>query len=386
MSETVVVLGSGYAGAGAIQQLQDQDCDIDIVWISNRRYHLLRHEIHRCIRNPDTKSHIRIPVEQIKAPTTEFVHATVTDVDVDRRQVELEDDDPVAYDYLLIALGSRTAFFGIDGLQRHAHTLSGIDDAVAIHDAITDAARDATPTEPARIVVGGAGLSGIQTAGEIAEYRDDHDLPLEIHIVEGMDSVLPNGDPELQSALRKQLEKRDVSIETGDFVCEVDDERIYLEDDRHLEYDVLVWTGGITGRDVVEGASLETDERTGRIVAGQTFQTDDERVFAIGDCALVDQPDDQPAPPTAQAAWQSAEVASENIVRSIQGQPLTTWRYEDKGTVVSIGEDSVAHDVGFAPLSTFGGTIATLLKKGIAARWIAGVGSLRMAIAAWDEM
>ncbi|PSP71512.1 NADH dehydrogenase FAD-containing subunit [Halobacteriales archaeon QH_8_67_27] len=387
MQDNVVVLGSGYAGAGAVKSLESHlDGRANVTWISDVDYHLVLHESHRCIRDPSVREKVTIPVEEIKEPSTTFRQATVENVDTDGRVVELADSEDVEYDYLLVGIGSRTAFFGIEGLREHAHTLKSLDDALSIHDAVSEAAAAATREEPATVVVGGAGLSGIQTAGEIAEFRDDYGANIDIELVEGLDRILPNSDPELQGALRKRLEQADVNIHTGEFIGEVDEETVYIGDDTEMDYDVLVWTGGITGRDAVEHANVDKDDRSNRIFAGQTFETDDDRVFAIGDAALVDQPGDDPAPPTAQAAWQAAEVAGENLARRVKGQPLTEWTHRDKGTVVSVGDKAVAHDVTYFPLSTFGGKAAEILKKGIAARWIADISGVGNAVDAWPDM
>jgi len=386
MNENVVVLGSGYAGAGAIQSLESRlDGGADVTWVSDVDYHLVLHESHRCIRKPAVREKVAIPVEEVKSETTTFRQGRVVDVDTDARVVELADGATVDYDYLLVAIGSRTAFFGIDGLREHAHTLKSLDDALGIHDDLAAAAREATPSDPAQVVVGGAGLSGIQTAGEVAEYRDDHGADVEIHLVEGLDEIFPNSDPQLQGALRKRLEARDVHIHTGDFIGEVDDDRIYI-DDAEMPYDVLVWTGGITGRDALRDAELDKDDRNHRVHADRTFETTDDRVFAMGDCALVDQPSEEPAPPTAQAAWQAAEVAGENLARRVHGQPLKEWTFEDKGTAISVGEKAVGHDVMYCPIQTFGGIPAKVLKKGIAARWIADIASVKRAVDAWPDM
>ena len=387
MTDKVVVLGAGYAGAGAIKSLEDTlNGEADITWVADVDYHLVLHESHRCIRDPSVQDKVAIPVHEIKQPTTEFVQATVTGIDTDERAVQLDEGEDIEYDYLLVGLGSKTAFFGIDGLEEYAHTLKRLDDALGIHDAVQHAAREGSQTDPAQVVVGGAGLSGIQTAGEVAEFRDAHRAPIDIHLVEGLDEIFPGNDSELQGALRKRLEDRNVNIMCGDFIGEVDEETVYIGDDEELDYDVLVWTGGITGRDCVRDADLDKDERNHRIHSEGDFQTTDERVFAIGDCALIEQPGDQPAPPTAQAAWQAAEVAGENIARAVRGQPLKTWTHKDKGTVISVGEKAVAHDVMGMPIDTFGGLPAKVLKKGIATRWINDVTGLGRAVKAWPDM
>jgi NADH dehydrogenase len=388
MTEHVVVLGSGYAGAGAIKSLESAlDGEADVTWVSNHDYHLVLHESHRCIKDPSIQEKISIPVEDIKTPSTRFVESAVEDIDTDERVVELADADDVSYDYLVVGIGSRTAFFGIDGLREHSHTLKGLDDALGIHEDITEQVQTATADDPVQVVIGGAGLSGIQTAGEVAELRAENNYPIDIHLVEGLDEVLPNSDPDLQGALRDRLEARDVNIMCGDFIGEVDEETVYIGDDQELDYDVLVWTGGITGQEAAEDCNVEKDERSHRLHAEQDFQTDDERVFALGDCALVDQPGEDPAPPTAQAAWQAAEVVGKNVAREIRGQPLKKWKYKDKGTVVSVGESAVAHDVFIVPLvDTFGGFPAKFLKKAIAARWIKDVDSFGRALSAWSDM
>ena len=388
MTDDVVVLGSGYAGTGAVKRLESElDDEADITWVSDVDHHLVLHESHRCIRDPDVKEKVTFDVADIKSPSTRFVQGRVTDVDVDERSVTLEDGSTVDYDYLLVGVGSRTAFFGIEGLEEHSLTLKSLQDALDIHEAVTEAAREASRSDPARVVVGGAGLSGIQSAGEIAEFRDKHRAPIDIHLVEGLDNVFPNNDPVVQAKLRKLLEEKDVEIHTGEFIGEVDDETVYVGDETELDYDVLLWTGGITGQAPAETADVEKDKRSNRIESASDFRTSDERVFAIGDAAIVEQADtDQPAPPTAQAAWQAAEVAGDNIARAVRGQPLKEWSYDDKGTLISVGEKAVAHDVKGLPVDTFGGPAARALKKTIAARWIRKVNGFADAAKAFPDM
>ena len=161
---------------------------------------------------------------------------------------------------------------------------------------------------------------------------------------------------------------------------------VYYGQDGEEPYDLLVWTGGITGQDCVREVDIKKDERSHRINAEMNFQTDDDRVFAIGDCALIEQPDDIQVPPTAEAAWEAADHVGKNIARRMRDQPLEDWTFKSKGTAISVGEMAVAHDIQYVPITTFGGFPARMLKKGIATRWIADIDGLGRAIRAWPDM
>jgi len=397
MTDRIVVVGAGYAGAGTVDSLKEElpaaglEDDVELVWINEHDYHLVLHEAHRVIRNPDVASKITIPCESILPDWGEFVQDRVVGLDTDDRTIELDDGEPVDYDYLLLGVGSATAFFGIDGLQEHALTLKSLADAREIHEDVKAAAADASVADPAQVIVGGAGLSGIQAAGEIAAYRDEHDAPIDVHLVEGLDEVFPNNPDDVQQAIRSRLEAADVNIECGEFISSVDEDTVYIgggedEEPAEMPYDVLVWTGGITGREELENTDLDKDDRSRRVFADRDFQTSDDRVFAIGDTALIDQGEDDVAPPTAVAAWTAAEVAGENLVNAVQGRPLSQWTYEDKGTLISVGDEAVAHDIDALPFDTFGGIGAKLLKKGAAVRWIASVSSVSRGMDAWSDM
>ncbi|SIR81256.1 NAD(P)/FAD-dependent oxidoreductase [Natronorubrum thiooxidans] len=384
MTENVVVLGAGYAGAGTVKKLQSElGGNVRLTWIADVDYHLVLHESHRVIRDPSVRSDITFPTHQIADPSTRLIQDEVTGLDVDEQVVELADTDDVEYDYVLVGLGSQTAYYGIPGLEEHSLTLKSLDDALEIHDAVKQASQDATRGEPAQVVIGGAGLSGIQTAGEVAEFRDTHRAPIEIHLVEALDEIFPGNDPECQQALRDLLEDAGVRIHTDDPITEATEDVIEFDEGEPLEHDVFVWTGGITGRDALDDADLEKEHN--RVNTKANFQTTNERVFAIGDSAIIDQ-GDQPAPPTAQAAWQAAEVAGENIARAIENRPLKTWEHDDKGTVISVGDEAIAHDVDMLPVDTFGGFAAKNLKKAIAARWIADITSWNEARKCWSSL
>jgi len=387
MSATVVVLGSGYAGTGVVSRLEDElDAGDDLVWVSDVPHHLVLHESHRVVRDPEVADLITLPIDDVAGDSTRFVEATVAGLRADQREVRLEDGRTIGFDYAVVALGSRTAFYGIPGLEEHALTLKGLDDARGIHEAVTTAAGRATSADPARVVVGGAGLSGIQVAGELAALRRERGLPIEVTLVEALGEILPGNDDSVQSALRERLEAAGVDILTDTPITEAAADRLRFDDREPMDYDVLVWTGGITGQRALADADVETEHE--RVVAEATFETSHDRVFAVGDSAVFEgEGNGNPVPPTAQAAWQAAEVAAENVVRRIDGRPLDTWTYDDKGTLISVGDEAVAHGVSVVPfVDTFGGFPAEFLKKFVAARWIADVTSWQRARRAWPYL
>lgn len=404
MTTKIAVLGAGYAGVSAVQSLEDElGADADIVWVSETNHHLLLHEVHRCIRNPAVRDKVVIPVDDLKSEDTQFVQARVTGLDVEDHIVHLDEGDPIDYDYCIVCLGSETAFYGIDGLEENALTLKSLGDALTIHEQLSAAARDAIEDDPAQVVIGGAGLTGIQTAGEVAAFRDERDVPIDIHLIEMEDDIFPGHDHEFQGAIRNKLERDDIGITTGATVAEVDGTTIQFEDGDPLQYDVFVWAGGVAGDEALADVDIDTEHN--RAYANSTFKTSDDRVLAIGDAALVEQdaeggplseqdaweaivhPDtDDVPPPTAEAAMEEGGHVGENVARMIEGREPVHWSYINKGTLVSIGDDAVAHDVVGIPLNTFSGPGARVLKKSVSARWIGETYSWQAAAKAWSSM
>ncbi len=340
MTENVVVLGAGYAGAGAIKTLH------------RNSGHCTAYLDRRCRLSPgptripsrDTRSGRQIghhlSVDEIADPSTRFIQDEVVGLDPEEQVVELAENDDVDYDYVLVGLGSQTAYYGIPGLDEHSLTLKSLDDALEIHEAVKEASTNATRGEPAQVVVGGAGLRYPDRRRDRRVPRctpcTDRDPPRR-----GARRDLPRKRPrDSAGASRPPRKPRFGSTRT--IRSPRRRTRSSTSTRATLEHDVLIWTGGITGRDAIDDVDLENEHN--RLTTEANFQTSDERVFATGDSAIIDQ-GDQPAPPTAQAAWQAADVAGENIARAIENRPLKTWEYDDKGTVVSVGEKAAAHEV-----------------------------------------
>jgi len=383
MTHTVVVLGAGYGGAATIDRLESMDTDLELTWISKTPYHFVRHESHRLIREPTAESALTVPITAIASVDTRFIQGRVTRVDAETRTVDLDDGQKIGYDFLVYAMGSEPADYGIPGIDQYALTLNDHRDALAIHKAVIDASTGREAGDPARVIVAGAGLSGVQVAGELAGLAEDRDRPLSIRLIEAKNRILPEDAPELSRRVHQILADRDIEVITGRPVNRVTDASVELDDGDSLPADVVVWTGGITGPTVLTDGGLEG--MSGRLRTNGSLQTSDPRVFALGDAAMVDV-EGEPVPPTAQAAWQAASIVATNITRSIQERPLERFTFESRGTLLSVGQAAIAHDVIHSPLRVITGVPARLLKKGVAARWIGAISSWRRALDAWPYL
>jgi NADH dehydrogenase len=276
------------------------------------------------------------------------------------------------YDVAAVCLGAETAFHDLPGVEEHATPLKRLPDAARI--------REEFLSLPAggRVVVGGAGLSGVQVAGELAALaRDQGGDPdagrPEILLLERFDNVAPAFPGNFQSAVREQLERRGVVVRTGATVERATADAVDLVDGR-VEYDQFVWTGGIRGPEALDGERprVRSDLRLG------------DGTFAVGDAARVVDGDGESVPASAQAAIREARVVAENLVRLVDHdrggdglfEPrLDPFTFDSPGWLVSVGDGAVAQ-VGPTVLT---GTAAKALKTTVGAGYLSSVGAVRNA-------
>jgi NADH dehydrogenase len=369
----VAVFGAGYAGLTVTRRLERRlPEDVDIVVVDESTTHLLQHELHRVIRRPALAETITVPLAEA-LDRADIRQARVTAIDAEASVATLETEDgeeTLEYDAAAVCLGAQTAFYGIPGLREQAIPLKRLDDAERIHDR-------ATADETTDVIVGGAGLSGIQAAGELASFSAEAALELDVTLVELADHIAPGFDTTFADALRRELEARDVRIETSATIAEAGTDTVHLEDGRTLPYDLLVWTGGIRGPDALAGerATPESDLAVG------------EATFVVGDAAEVVDQSGTTAPASAQTAVRQARVAATNIQRVVNarrvedeappedGPQFATYTYDSPGWVVSVGDGAVA-TIGPLVLS---GDPARGAKAAIGASHLSSVGAIEAA-------
>ena len=361
----VVVLGAGYAGLTLTRLLErDLPPDVDLTLIDESPDHLVQHELHRAIRRPSLAEDITVPLTDAVDRATVRV-ARVEDVDLDERTIFLSDGS-LSYDVGAICIGAETAFYGLESVREHAVPLKRLEHAARIRSAALEAFENQDP----RLVVGGAGLSGIQVAGELAELAREEGAAASITLLEQFDEVAPNFPPTFSRAVRRALEDCGVVIRTRTTVTDADETGVVLEGDDRLPSDVIVWTGGIRGPDALEGRrpAVRGDLRL------------EERTFALGDAARVVDANGQPVPASAQTAVRQARTVAENVSRLVDYERdgdvfeprLETYTFESPGWLVSVGNDAVAQ-LGPAVVT---GRAANALKTTVGAGYLSSVGAV----------
>jgi NADH dehydrogenase len=360
----ILVLGGGFAGvetARHLEKLTRRRDDVE-VWVVSREnftvFTPLLPEV--CSGQLEARHCVTALRSQLRRPSSWAITAEVEAIDLDARQVLVMggDGDPhrLNYDSLVLALGGETATFGIKGITEYTVGMKTLADAFALRNRLIEMLERADLEEDAderaaqlTFVVGGAGFSGVETAGEIEDFvrrvrrryypkiRQDE---LRFHIVELKDRVLPEMPVDMAGYAERKLRQRGYEIHLGTPMKEVRENGVLIGDGTFIRSRTVIWTGGVKPSHVVSESGIEVD-KAGRAVVRPTMQTNREGVWAIGDCALIPNAEEVGAyhAPTAQNAVREAKQLARNIVASIDGRSadVRPFRYTVIGTLASIG-------------------------------------------------
>ena len=390
----IVVLGGGYAGLSLARTLDARlGAEHELLLVDEDASHLVQHELHRLVRDPALAEDIRIDLTDV-FEHVEVHQRRVTGLDVDARTVTLageagSDDGSVqgegvlSYDVCAVALGAEPAT-QVPGAREHATPLKRVEHARTIHERAVEvferseqsASAGSSSGEPPRIVVAGAGLSGVQVAGELAALASEHGhevgSSVEIAVVERESSVAPGFDEAFQRAIHDALTARGVDVRTGSQVERVRSDALSLVDGPDLDHDGVVWTGGIAGSSVLGGERPRVDAQ---LRLG-------DRTFGFGDAVRIVDRDGQAVPATAQAAVRAAGTVATNVERVVEGGDglfdprLERFAFDSAGWMVSIGDGAVAQ-IGPTVVT---GRAANALKTTVGIGYRSSVGALRDAV------
>lgn len=392
----IVILGAGYGGIMTAVRLQkDLKVDeADVVLVNKHNYHYQTTWLHENAAGTLHHDKTRIPIADcISKSKTTFVQDTVVKVVPDEKRVILANGE-LTYDYLVVGLGFESETFGIKGLKEHAFSISSINAARMIREhieyqfAVYNNEKERRD-ERLTLIVGGAGFTGIEFVGELAnrvpQLCKEYDIPREkvrIINVEAAPTALPGFDPELVEYAMNLLESKGVEFKIGTMIKECTPEGIVVEKDEKVEEikaSTVVWAAGVRGSDIVDESGFET--MRGRVKVRKDMRDPNrDEVFIVGDCALIiNEETNRPYPPTAQIAIQQASTVSHNLTSLIRGkQELETFTPDLKGTVASLGEGE-AIGVIFGNKKIFGRT-ASMMKKVIDNRYLMMLGGIPMVL------
>lgn len=375
----IVILGAGYGGLMTATRLQKAVGvnEAEIVLVNKNDYHYETTWLHEASAGTLHHDRARYDIKDvIDRNKIKFVQDTALEIKTEEKKVILANGE-VDYDFLVVALGAEPETFGIKGLKEYAFSIVNVNKARQIREHIEYqfATYNTDPEkkdERLTIIVGGAGFTGIEFLGELAnrvpelckEYDVDYHK-VKLICVEAAPMVLPGFDPDLVNYAVSHLEKKGVQFMIGTAIKEATPEGIIVgkgEDEvEEIKAGTVVWAAGVRGNSIIENSGIEA--MRGRVKVQPDLRAPGhDNLFIIGDCSLIiNEEINRPYPPTAQIAMQQGEVCARNLTALIRNKTdLETFTPDIKGTVCSLGENDA---IGVAFGKKMVGSKASFMKK-----------------------
>lgn len=393
--QRVVVLGAGYGGLTCILALAKRfgRNGRELALVNKHEYHQFITELHKPAAGSADCEYIRIPLATIFGRRrVRLVKATVERIDIENHRLILEDGQEFPYHKLVIGVGSEPEFYGIPGMQEHALTLRSLNCARTIHEHIEYqlASSKLAKTEEERracrtFVIGGAGLTGVEMAAELAESlpglcrRYDIDpADVEVYNIEAIPDIMRDFETDLARRAARDMERKGIRLITGVPIMEVTDDYIALKDGRVIPTHTVIWSGGVRANTLLEQSGVPVGARGRAKVNAELQSPASPDVYVVGDCAeALDPGTGRPVPPTAHNAIDQGLVAARNITADLKGGERATFHPVDLGAVASLGESFAVGKVGRLKLV---GRPASVMKEMIEIKWIWSLGGVRMVL------
>ncbi len=356
----VVIVGAGFGGLAAVRALRRVDVDVTIVDRNN--YHLFQPLLYQVASGLLDPSAIASPVRTIvrRSRNVDVLRAEVTGVDMTRRQVTTA-AGPVDYDYLIMATGSVTDYFGNEDARVHSVGLKDMSEALALRSRLIGCFERASLSTDAAarrrvltFAVVGAGPTGVEYSGAVAElikhvlpkdYRRVDFAEVSVVLIEAGDRILATFAPRLSRLASRSLERKGVRIILGQSVRGVDDLGLVLDGGERIETSNVVWTAGVRATMPPDFAT-DVRGRAGRVqVTGSLHLADHPEVFVIGDAAAVEQAG-AVLPMLAPVAIQGGKYVGGVIGARVGGTASSPFHYRDKGTMATVGRGAAVAQIG----------------------------------------
>lgn len=371
----IVILGGGFAGVECTRQLESKfgnDPEVELVMVSEDNFLLFTPMLPQVASGMIETRHIVLPIRTI-CKKTKFYEGRIKNIDPFGKLVNLwgtgdKRSISIHYDFLVVALGSETNFFGMADVEKNAYTMKTLNDAVALRNRIIDMLEQAeNETNPIlrksllNFVIAGGGFAGIETAGELMDlildarkhYHSIHKDDLKVIVIEALPMILPGFNEKLAEFAKQKLIERGIDIKLQTAITSFDGNEVTTKsidqnpkdplDESKVDSIItktLIWTAGVTPVSTIQRSMLKTDR--GKVIVNDYLEVQDfPGVFAIGDCALFLNPETKrPFPPTAQIAEAQAKIAAKNLIALIKNSKKEKFEYHSKGQMAIIGKRS----------------------------------------------
>jgi NADH:ubiquinone reductase (H+-translocating) len=360
----VVIVGCGFGGLTLAKKLRNSPYQVVIV--DKHNYHQFQPLFYQIASAGLDADSITFPIRKVFQKYNDFYirKAEVQEVNVSDNQL-ITSIGNINYDYLVLAHGATNSFFGSAKMQKYSKGMKSIAEALDLRNSILMNFENAVATmdksEQERllnIVIIGAGPSGVEIAGALAEmnkfvihkdYPELKDKTVNINLIEGNDRLLNAMSPESSEKARQFLEKFGVSVLTGTFVVDCDNESVTTSTGEKIKTGLILWTAGIAGNRI-KGFSQENYGRGGRLNVDRFNRIKGyENIFAIGDISLMfEEKFPSGHPQVAQVAIQQAKILSQNLKNISGNKPLKEFCYKDLGTMATVGKNQAVVELPYA--------------------------------------
>ncbi|MGI8550122.1 MAG: NAD(P)/FAD-dependent oxidoreductase, partial [Dehalococcoidia bacterium] len=372
----VLVLGAGFGGLEAARRIAEAMPAARVLLLDRHNYHTFTPLLYQVATATLEPEEILYPVRAMlrRHRNIAFKVAQVSGIDLAGRLVQTErTNEP--YDYLIVATGSTTNFFGLPGVAERSFGLKDLPEALALRNQLLGLFERALEEQDrARrrdlltLLIAGGGPTGVELAGAFSELIRlilAHDYPsldptdVRIVLIEGADRLLGAFRPGLSRSALRRLRQKGVEVLLQRQVVRLDEQGVLLQDGTEIRTSLIVWAAGVRAVDLSRDLSASLG-RGGRVPVLPTLQLPNHpEVYVIGDMAELRQ-NGEILPMLAPVALQEGRLAAMNIARQVTGQRLLPFHYADRGTMATIGRSAAVAQVGPLSLTGFPAWLAWL--------------------------
>jgi len=358
----VVIIGGGFAGLSIAKKLRNKN--LQVVLLDKHNYHTFQPLLYQVATGGLEAGSIAYPIRKVIQEYKDFYFrlTSVKEIDTKNQKVISEIGD-LNYDYLVIATGSKTNYFGNKEIERNSMSMKTIPQSLNIRSLILEnfeqavlTTNEADKNALINFVLVGAGPTGVELAGALAEMKrailqkDYPDLDIskmEINLIQSGDRVLNTMSEKSSEAAEKFLVDLGVIVHKNVRVTNYDGRTITTNSDLTFETATVIWTAGVQGAAIQGLDSKSLVERVERIRVNQYNQVVGyDNIFAIGDIASMESEKyPQGHPMMAQPALQQGALLGENLVKLLANKPMKPFEYNDKGSMATIGRNLAVVDL-----------------------------------------